>query len=175
MFANPEKNISQFHIDPGMTVAEFGSGAGHYSIAAAKLVGESGKVYAIDVQQNLLQKLKNDSVAQGLNNINIIWGDLDEFKGSELADRIIDRVIVANTLFQIENKEEFIKEVYRVLKPNGQVLIIDWTDSFGGLGPTSDNVIAKDVAHVLFESNRFSFVKEIMPGDHHYGLIFKKI
>ena len=56
MFSNPQQNIEKVNVDPGMKIADLGSGAGHYSIAAAKLVGPSGNIYAVDVQKELLEK-----------------------------------------------------------------------------------------------------------------------
>lgn len=173
MFSSPEQNIEKVHIDPGMKIADLGSGTGFYSIAAAKLTGPSGRVYSVDVQKELLEKLKNESLNQRISNIETIWADLDEMNGTKLADNIIDRVIVANVLFQVENKENLIKEAKRILRPNGKLLFVDWTDSYGGLGPQPKDVMKPDVARVLFEDGGFEFEKDIEVGDHHYGFIFK--
>jgi len=175
MFSDPEKNINQFHIDPGMIVADFGSGSGHYCIALAKAVGPSGKVYAIDVQQDLLDRTKKQATELGFDNVNVIWADLEKKHSSGIKDGIVDRVVASNILFQIEDKEAFIDEIKRVLKPKGMVLVVDWTDSFCGLGPQPEHVIKIDAAQVMFESYGFKFEKEISVGDHHYGLIFRNI
>lgn len=174
MFSQPEKNIKQVNIDPGMTVVDLGSGAGAYSISAAHLVGPAGRVYSVDVQKDLLEKLKTDALNQKLSNIEVVWGDLDEVNGTGLVSDSADRIIIANVLFQSEDKDNFIKEAKRILKPTGKLLFIDWTDSFGGLGPKPNDVIKPDVAHTLFESEGFVFEKEIQVGDHHYGFIFKQ-
>jgi ubiquinone/menaquinone biosynthesis C-methylase UbiE len=173
MFSNPEQNIEKVHIDPGMKVADLGSGAGHYSIAAAKLVGPSGNVYAVDVQKELLEKLKMESLQEGIANIELIWADLDEPNGTKLADNLVDRVIIANVMFQVEDKDVLLQEAKRILKPKGKILFIDWSDSFGGLGPQSSDIVRADVARTMFESEGFEFEKDIEAGDHHYGLIFK--
>lgn len=174
MFSQPEKNIEQFHIDPGMSVADLGAGAGFYSIPLAKAVGPSGKVYAVDVQKDLLSKLQNDSQVAKAYNIKLVWGDLDEPKGSTLPNESVDRVVIANTLFQVEEKDILIEEAYRILRKNGKLLFVDWIDSFGGLGPQSKDIIKPDVARTLFESNDFSFLKDIKAGEHHYGFVMKK-
>lgn len=173
MFSSPEQNIEKFHVDPGMKVADLGSGSGFYSIAAAKLVGPSGKIYAVDVQKDLLEKLKNESLNQKISNIELIWADLDEPRGTGLEDNSVERVIIANVLFQSEDKDAFVEEAKRILKPNGKLLFIDWSDSHGGLGPQQSEIIRPDVARVLFEDKGFEFEKDIEVGDHHYGLIFK--
>ena len=174
MFSNPEKNIEQFHVDPGMSVADLGSGAGFYSIALAKVVGPSGRVYAVDIQKELLSKIQTDAAAQGVHNIKLVWGDLDEVGGTKLPDRSVDRATITNTLFQIENKDALIDEAHRILKPNGKLLFVDWKDSYGGLGPQPKEIITYDVARTLFESNGFVFEKDIQTGDHHYGFVLKK-
>ncbi|MCB9806200.1 methyltransferase domain-containing protein [Candidatus Nomurabacteria bacterium] len=174
MFSDPEHNIEQFAVDPGSKVVDLGSGAGFYSLALSKVVGSSGKVYAVDVQQELLTKLKNESIRQGVSNIEIIWGDIEHRNGTMLADNSIDRVIIANTLFQITHKEEVLAEARRILKPKGTVLCIDWTDSFGGLGPPNHYVFKEDQAEILFRKAGFEFVRKIEAGDHHYGMIYRK-
>lgn len=173
MFSSPEQNIEKVHIDPGMKVADLGSGTGSYSIAAARLVGPSGRVYAVDVQKDLLEKIKHEALSQGISNIELIWADLDEPNGTKLANHLVDRVIIANVLFQVEGMDEMLEEAKRILKPNGKVLFIDWSDSFGGIGPQNSDIIRPDVAQVMFQDHGFELEKEIEVGDHHYGLIFK--
>jgi ubiquinone/menaquinone biosynthesis C-methylase UbiE len=175
MFSQPEKNIEQFHVDPGMSVADLGSGAGFYSLALAKMVGTTGKVFAVDVQKDLLTKLQSEAHGQGINNIKIVWGDLDVAKGSTLPDQSVDRVVIANVLFQVEEKDNLIAEAHRILKPKGKLLFVDWSDSYGGLGPHPNDIIREDQAKSLFEAGGFSFEKDITTGDHHYGFVVQKV
>jgi len=174
MFSDPKNNIEQFHIDPGMSVADFGAGSGFYALALSEAVGESGKVYTIDIQKDLLNHLKTETESKGITNIEIIWGDLDEPKGTTLKDQSVDRVVIANTFFQLENKDAAVEEARRVLKRNGKLLLIDWTDSFSGLGPQSGDVVKPDVARTIFESEGFVYDRDIKAGANHYGIVFKK-
>lgn len=174
MFSQPDKNIEQFHIDPGMSVVDMGSGAGFYSIALAESVGPSGRVYAVDIQKELLSKLQTDASSKNIHNIKLIWGDLDKPKSTTLSDNSVDRVVIANTLFQIGEKDVFITEAKRILKPGGKLLFVDWSDSFGGLGPHTKDIVTSDVAKSLFESHGFSFDRDIQTGEHHYGFVIKK-
>lgn len=174
MFSQPEKNIEQFSVDPGMKVADLGSGAGFYTFALSNAVGKTGRVFAVDVQQDLLMKLKNEAFKKGLENIEIIWGDIDEPNGSHLADNSVDRVLIANTLFQADDKDAVAQEAYRILKPKSSVLLIDWSDSFGGLGPHTSRVVKPEQGRAIFEKAGFAYLREIRAGDHHYGMIFTK-
>ncbi len=174
-FSEPEKNINQLDLKEGMHVADFGAGSGFYAVAIAKRVGDSGRVYAIDVQKDLLTALLNKAKSEGLFNIQNIWGDIDEIGGSSLADKSVDACVVSNVLFQSENRANLIKEVSRILKPKGQVLAIDWSDSYGGLGPTPSSVIKKEDAQNFFVESGFLIEKSFDAGDHHWGLVFRKI
>ena len=174
MFSQPEKNIEQFAVDPGMKVVDLGSGAGFYSLVLAKAVGKTGKVFAVDVQQDLLLKLKNEAFKQGIDNVEIVWGDIDEENSTRLSENSVDRVLVANTLFQIDDKDNVAKEAYRILKPKCTTLVIDWTDSFGGLGPHKSRIVTPEQCKIIFEKAGFSFLRDIRAGDHHYGMIFIK-
>lgn len=175
MFSDPEKNVEQCGIQTGMDIADFGSGSGHYSISAAKHLMSTGRVYAIDAQKDLLTKLKNNATREGLYNIEVVWGDIEKVNGTHLREASIDLVFLCNVLFQLEDRENIIKEIKRVLKPAGKVLVVDWADSFGGIGPKPDMVVKKDVAQKMFENNGFHLDKEIFAGSHHYGFIYKKL
>lgn len=158
-----------------MKVADFGSGAGYYTFLAAKMAGHSGKVFALDIQKNLLVTLKREANKAHLFNIEIVAADFERPAGMKLKENSIERGIVANILFQIHAREEFVKEIARVMRPGGKVMVIDWTDSFGGIGPDKKDVFPADACRALFEQNGFAFEKNISAGAHHYGFVFKKV
>lgn len=174
MFSDPQKNLEQFDIAPGMSVADFGSGAGHYSFLLGRAVGSSGRVFALDIQKDLLITLKREAEKAHLFNIEIIWSDFDNSGGTKLKNAVVERGIIANVLFQINHKENFAREVDRVTRPGGKLLVIDWLDSFGGIGPEPKSVFAKEKCRALFEQVGFTMEKEISAGMHHYGFVFKK-
>ncbi len=175
MFSDPVKNIEQLGVQAGQEIADLGSGSGAYTLASAKALISTGKVYAIDINKDLLNKVKNEGVKQGLYNIEVIWGDIDTPNGTKLRDFSVDIALVCNVLFQIENKDVLVKEVRRILKPGGKALVVDWTDSFGGLGPKQSHVFGLDKSKEIFEKNGFHVEREFSGGGHHYGLVFKKL
>ena len=174
MFTDPAKNIEALNLSHGITACDFGSGAGHYVLALAKAVGEKGKVYAVDIQKELLTRVKNDASKQGFKNVEIVWGDLEEDNGSHLSDGAADFVVISNLLFQIKNKSAVAKEAARVLRSVGTLLLIDWTESFGGLGPEESSVVKKDDAIKLFKEADFAPTAEMDAGSHHWGIILRR-
>ena len=174
MFSDPEKNVSSFGLMPGMRVADLGSGSGFYSLAAGKIVGEKGRVYAVDVQKDLLAKLKNDAEKMHIKNIETIWGNVEKPGGSGIQNGFVDAVFVSNILFQTPEKSSLAREAKRILKPKGRVLVVDWTSSFGNMGPAPEHVLVSEKAQEIFEKEGFVLDRRMPVGEHHYGLIFQK-
>lgn len=171
MFSDPEQNIAQFGLTDHMTVADLGAGTGGYTLAAARRLREYGHVHAVEVQKELLSRIENTAREERLGNVEVLWGDCERYGAAKLANDSVDAVIVANVLFQVEDPEGLVDEVKRILKPGGSVLVVDWKDSFGGVGPAPDAIVSQKDARVLFEQSGFQFVKSIDAGEHHYGFV----
>lgn len=175
MFSDPQKILDQFKLATGRFVADLGSGAGFYAIIAAKMVGPLGRVYAVDALKDMLQKIKNEAVRNKLFNVEALWGNIEKLGGTRLADASVDTVLICNSLFQIEDKENFLLEVKRITRQEGRILLVDWKESFGGLGPQPEHVVSSETARSLFEKSGFLFERDIKDaGAHHYGLIFRR-
>ena len=170
-FSNPETNITALGIYEGMNIADLGAGTGSYTIPLAEKVGETGRVYAVEVQKDFLTNIKNAATARGFNNVEVLWGDIERLGGTKIKDGAVDAVVISNVLFQAEDKVGLIREAKRILKVGGKLLLIDWSDSFQNLGPTPEMVITKDSARSLFEAEGFATRGEVPVGEHHYGFI----
>ena len=174
-FAHPVRNVGALGIQQGMSVADFGSGSGAYALALAQRLGNTGHVYAVDVQRDLLRRIHTEAQKHGHKNLSVIWADLEKPGASKLADHKLDLVLISNLLFQLEDKSAPLTEAWRILKPAGQLAIIDWADSFGGMGPVKKDVVTKDAAQSLAQKAGFELVREFPAGAHHYGLILRLV
>lgn len=172
-FVIPEVVASHFHIHEGERVADFGAGSGFYIPVLSAAVGSTGRVFACEIQRPLVEKLGSFARMKGLENVDPLWCDLEAPRGIKLADESLDAAILVNTLFQLENKDISIIEMARTLKRGGVMHVIDWSESFGGLGPALTSVVTKEAAIALFESHGFQFEREYPAGEHHYGLAFR--
>ncbi|MBI2048494.1 MAG: methyltransferase domain-containing protein [Parcubacteria group bacterium] len=172
-FAHPETNVAAMQFDPGMKIADFGAGSGAYTLAAARAVGRTGRVYAVDVQKDLLTRIKNNALREKLECVDIIWGDFEKLGGTNIKDKSLDAVIMSNVLFQLEHTPGAFAEAQRVLRPDGRLIIIDWADSFGGMGPEPRRVVTKAAALAMAQAEGFTLLREFPAGAHHYGLQLK--
>jgi ubiquinone/menaquinone biosynthesis C-methylase UbiE len=108
-------------IKPGAHVLDYGCGPGNYTIAAAELVGPSGKVYAVDIHAHAISEVQNKADIKGLRNVQTILTDCN----TKLPDSSVDIVLLFYVLHDFKNPDAIIKELNRVLKPRGVLLVID--------------------------------------------------
>src|SRR3990167_4553293 len=173
-FLHPEKIVSEFGVREGMSVADFGSGAVYFTIILGQMVGESGKVYALDIQETALDNVRVKARAVGLKNIEAIRTNLEVVGSSGLPDSSQDIVLLANILFQSDKKAEIIREAKRVLKDSGRLVLIDWTFGTGGFGPPDERRTDDIAMRSLVTGEKLVFEKMIDAGQFHYGFIFTK-
>jgi len=170
MFADPVKNLKALGLKESDIVADLGAGTGYYSVLAGRLV-PSGKVYAVELQRDFLETIKNKVREARLNNVEIIWGNVEKLGGTKIGDNIVDAVIASDILFQVEDQAQFIEEIKRILKPGGMALLIDWSESSIMSGKA---IVPKNQAQLMFEKKGFVRERDIDAGDQHYGIILKK-
>ncbi|MBW2060321.1 MAG: class I SAM-dependent methyltransferase [Deltaproteobacteria bacterium] len=116
-----KKRIKKFGVREGMTVVDYGCGPGRYAARLAELVGEKGKVYAIDIHELAIEAVKKKIDKYGLTNIEPVL--INGYK-STLPDNTADVVCAIDMFFIIKNPSEFLGEVKRITKNDG-VLVID--------------------------------------------------
>ncbi len=171
-FSDPKSNVLQMGLREGMKVADLGSGSGHYSTAAAGVVGREGHVYMVDIQEEVLKHALDTAHGMGLRNVEIVWGNIEHLGGTKLRDQAVDAVILSNVLFQAEDKQSLIAEIKRIIKPGGRLLVVDWAGSYGGVGPVPSCVVSEHSAEELFITGGFHKLKDFRAGAHHYAIVF---
>lgn len=171
-FLEPEKIVNQIGLKQDFRAAEFGCGPGGFTIALAKRLPK-GMVYALDIQEEPLSALTGRARAEGLSNIKIIQTDLEEPRGSTLPDNSVDLVLIANTLFQSEEKEAMLKEAKRIIAPKGKIVIVDWKPD-SPFGPEGERISFEEVEKMMRVKLEMKLVKEIDAGTYHWAAVFEK-
>lgn len=170
-FMRPDEVLLNLEIKKGMEIADFGCGAGYFTILLAKLVGKEGTVYAVDVVESALDSVRGKAKFSCLFNIETIRGNLEKMKGSGLKDACCDMVVLANVLFQSPDKPAILKEARRVLKKSGKIVVIEWRED-APFGPEVRYRIGKEALKQMVKEAGFVLEKEFPAGSSHYGLVF---
>lgn len=170
-FLNPYELVSEFDLSKGDSVADFGSGAGHFVLAMARIVGQDGTVNAIDIRTSMLEVLDGHAKLEDLRQIKIIQGNTEKKEGSTLPDRSQDLVLISNTLHQSKDPSGMIKEAMRVLKDGGKLFIVDWVEN-APIGPPKR--VPSAHAEKLAIDAGLVFEGKVDAGSTHYALKFHR-
>jgi ubiquinone/menaquinone biosynthesis C-methylase UbiE len=168
-FLTPEHLVRELYLKPGDRVADVGCGTGVYTIALAKEVGIAGQVYAVDVHREALHTLAGTLDKRGIVNVEMIWADAE--KEIPIDAYSLDAVVLSNVLFQFEKIDAALITVARLIKPEGYLLVVDWSSSHGGLGPHADHVIKEEEAITVVQRHGFRIHKRLPAGDYHYAFL----
>ncbi|MBD3282262.1 MAG: methyltransferase domain-containing protein [Candidatus Portnoybacteria bacterium] len=171
-FLHPEEIIKQLNIQADSEVADFGCGAGYFSLPLAKMVHQ-GKVYSLDILDTALESVRSRAKLKGLFNIETKRCNLEKERGSGLEDESMDLVLLANILFQSSNKKDIIKEAVRVLKKDGCLALIDWKPN-QPMGPPEDMIIPLEEIKGVVEEQGLKEEKELPIDKYHWGVVFIK-
>lgn len=166
--------VNQFGLEPGMRAADLGSGSGYFTVEIAKVVGEGGKVMAVDILDTALETVRERASGAGVKNVQLVRANLEVIGSTFLADDSQDFVLLANVLFQNDQKVEIIKEAKRVLRPVGKLVIIDWEKGVGGLGPPDEFRTPKESILGLASQENLIYERDITVDAYHFGMMFRK-
>jgi ubiquinone/menaquinone biosynthesis C-methylase UbiE len=118
---NPAKILSEY-IKRGQTVLDLGCGSGTFTLAMAKMVGEAGKVIAVDVQDEMLQIVRKKAAKNGLESRIITHKSEQNRIG--ISDKV-DFALAFYMVHEVPEAEAFLKEVASLLNPEGKLLIVE--------------------------------------------------
>jgi ubiquinone/menaquinone biosynthesis C-methylase UbiE len=154
LFLPPRNILKEAEIKPGFHVLDYGCGPGSYSIAAAELVGTTGKVYALDINSLAIQQVKRSALRKRVTNIETIRSDC----ATGLENSSIDVVLLYDTFHTLRNPNSVLKELHRVLKLNG---ILSFSDHHMKENEIISKVTSRRLFRLLRKGKRtYSFLKE---------------
>jgi ubiquinone/menaquinone biosynthesis C-methylase UbiE len=121
---NPQKILNPY-ITTGMNILELGPAMGYFSLPMAKMTGENGKVYCIDIQENMLKKLKNRAKRKGVNgNIETRLASQDSINIGDLKEKI-DFTLLAYVVHEVSDRKKLFTELYEAMKKNAKILFLE--------------------------------------------------
>ncbi|OGF28539.1 hypothetical protein A2331_03185 [Candidatus Falkowbacteria bacterium RIFOXYB2_FULL_34_18] len=163
-------------VKSGMSVGDLGCGAtGHFVFPASEMVGNDGKVYAIDILRTILHNLNKRIKQENIKNIQTIWSDLEMFGATKLEPNVLDIALLVNTLYQSQKRTEVLRETVRLLKPGGKLVIVEWKNISLPFGPPLESRVEKENLKKAAPKLGLKLEEDFFAGSCHYGLIFTKL
>lgn len=173
---NPQVLLGKLGLNIGMKFADLGcGGVAHFVLPAARIVGQSGRVFAVDVLQTVLQSVESKARLENLMNIQYVWADLEVLGSSNIADGSVDVAILKNVLFQSHKHDAVLAEAARIMKPAGRLLVVDWKNPGSPFGPPRNIRVKKEDVVAFAQTFHLKEILDFDAGQFHFGLIFEKV
>lgn len=118
----PDELIKLLKIGPGSQAADIGCHEGYMTFKLSKVVGRTGKVYAVDVEDSKVKKVQSLAAESKIENVTAIKGDYDDPK---LPLNSLDAVIILDTYHEMDDHDEILRHILRALKPGGRLLVCE--------------------------------------------------
>ncbi len=161
----PDKALDEIGIREGMTVADVGAGTGYMTLRMARRVGPNGKVYANDVQPEMLQKLRAASQREKLSNIETVLGTASDPK---LPAGQIDLVLLVDVYHEFSQPQAMLDRIRESLKPDGRLVLLEYRkeDPKVPIRPEHKMSVAEVKTEVEAEGYKLDQVIEKLPRQH---------
>ncbi len=166
----PEEVIAKLELKPGDQVADLGAGSGYFTRRLARAVGPAGKVYAVDIDPEMIEYLARRAKDDHLTNIEAVLADPHDPK---LAPSSLDLIFICNTLHHISARDRYYPLLARALKPGGRLVNIDFHKRKLPIGPPVEMKIEKDAMIEEVKPAGFRLLKEFDFLEYQYFLVFE--
>ena len=167
----PDAALDAIVIARGATVADIGAGAGYFTWRLAERVGPAGKVFANDIQPEMLNLLRKNMADRHLTNVETVLGAEDDPK---LPAARMDLVLLVDVYHEFTEPEKMLRKIRESLKPDGRLVLLEYRkeDPNVPIRPEHKMSVAEVRAEVQPEGFRFEKTLETLPRQH--ILIFRK-
>ena len=165
---NPDAVLQDLH--EGMVFVDVGCGDGFFTILASKKVGKNGKVYAVDIDPDGIEKLKSKAKTEGLTNINTKVGKAED---TIFCKQCADLILYSMDLHDFGDPVKVLQNAKQMIKPTGRLIDLDWKKQQMSFGPPVTIRFSQDQASGLMRSSGFTVVDTRDAGPYHYILTVK--
>jgi ubiquinone/menaquinone biosynthesis C-methylase UbiE len=164
---NPKDTLRRIGLGENDVICDIGAGTGIFTMAAAQIT--NNKIYALEIDDEMLKIIDEKAKSHGASNIEIMKVKDNKF---DLADHTVDLALMVTVLHEIENKEVFLKEIKRLVKNNGRIMVIEFHKQETPMGPPVPHRISKDEVKKAIGESGFRVAKDFDLGDDFFCLLF---
>ncbi len=161
----PAKALDALNLKPGMFVGDVGAGTGFYSTRIAKRVLPGGKVFANDIQPEMIERLNKTLAAQKVTNVQTVLGTESD---PRLPAGLLDMVVMVDVYHELSRPQRMLDQIRNALKPNGELVLLEFRkeDPSVPIRPEHKMSVAEVKAEVLPEGYQFEKVLDTLPWQH---------
>ena len=167
-YQKPHEVITALDLKPGEVIADIGAGSGYFSFRFAHHVGP-GRVYAVDISPDMILHMNRRMRDMGITNLTTVLAPPDD---PLLADGSLDRVFICDVWHHIENQGQYLAKLKKMLRPGGQLVMIDFQKRELPVGPPLEMKIAREDLVRQVEQAGFQLSKEHTFLPYQYFLVF---
>lgn len=168
----PNETLARLGYAQGLSLADIGCGTGLFTFPASVIGGEAARIFAVDISQDMLDDVRRGIEEMKAKNITtVLCGAYD----TRLPDDAADFVLICTVLHEIEDKQRFINEAFRVCRPGGTLAVIEFSETNVGFGPPLDHRLPRDTTGTFLTAAGFSEIEKLDVGEAFYAVKGKKI
>jgi len=168
-YQKPHEVIMALNLKEAEVIADIGAGAGYFAFRFARHIGDGGRVYAVDINPDMILHMNRGIRDMNLKNIVTLLAAPDD---PLLPDASVDRFFICETWHHIENQARYLALMKKMLKPGGQVVMIDFQKKQLPIGPPVEMKISRGDLVRQMESNGFRLAAEHTFLPYQYFLVF---
>lgn len=169
-YQKPHEVVVALNLKDGEVIADIGAGSGYFTFRLANHVGDAGRIYAVDINPDMIIHLNRRIRDLRLTNVVTILAAPDD---PMLADSSIDRFFICETWHHIENHSQYLSLLKKALKSGGQVVMIDFKKTKTPVGPPPEMRVDREDLMKEMEKNGFHLAAEHTFLPYQYFLVFK--
>ncbi|MBU1672264.1 MAG: class I SAM-dependent methyltransferase [Actinobacteria bacterium] len=162
---DPEAILSGIGLSVGDVFVDLGSGEGFFSLPAARVVGEAGTVYALDIDAEAIERLRASADREGLGNVVAVAGPAEDHV---LCEACADFVFFGIDLHDFRDAGKVLRNARMMVKPDGLLVDLDWKKQPMEMGPPPEMRFDEEKAAALIRSAGFEVVSSVDQGPMHY-------
>ena len=163
--------VARLRLRPGNSVADIGAGAGAFEGALSAAVTPAGTVYAVDIEQGLLDHIAARAKTLGLSSVRVVLG---KYTDPALPARNLDAALIYDVLHHIKERDAYLKSLAGYLAPGGRIAVVDFVPGKGGHANDAEQQITRQQTDAWMSAAGLKLAEEVALFDDKWFAIYAK-